>query len=336
MKTAVVFVDNNVVNIVLGKLLKQVKTSELALDHNVEFFEILFSEHQVVIVDQVTPITKEAFFSSFDTGESETERLMAAEASGTQIIERPAPKYVPKHQPQLAQAAPPPPRPAPRPEPMPVPEEKGYGIWLKSNAKAIIIVDDILTDQAMKNVPGAKMSLCIHPDRAVDISTFDKQQIKKSNILRKLLANGTLSECSYREAQQIEDRYWAKEDAKRAIDDKDLDKMILKGGVSAADYASGVRADDEIQTVDFTSEVANGKEAPVETEYDDLLKTMRKNREEPQEEPQSTLAQQIAMAEEDEAAIAAARQRRMATRDREVDPSKPQARGFRRTSGVDE
>ncbi len=322
MKTAVVFVENQVINVVLGKLLKQVKVSDLPLDHNVEFFETLFSEHRVVIVDQVSPITKDAFYSSFDQA-SATERLMAAEAGDDDveapIIEsRSSVKTLPKS--TVAKTA----------TKVEARENYSYGIWLKSNAKAIIIIDDIYTDQALKNVPGAKMSLCIHPDRAIDISTLDKEQVKRSQILRKLLGNGTLSECSSAEAQQIEDRYWAAEDKKRGLEDKALDKMILPAGVSAADFASGVRADDEVINIDLTNE-REDKGEPA-TDYDDLLKTMRKNREEPAPvEPQMSLAQQIAMAEED---AALNRRTNIVARERQVDPTKPQARGFRRTHGA--
>jgi hypothetical protein len=316
MKTAVVFLDveNQIINVVLGKLLKQVKVSDVGVDHNVDFFNTLFSEHKVVLVDQASVVTKDEFFSSIG-GQSETERMMATSEDDVEapIIEsRAAVKTLPKS--AVVQT--------PRPQAT-VASNYSEGIWLRSNAKAIIIIDDIYNPEqaGLARLGGERMSVSLHPDRALDISALDKEQVKKSRILRKLLSNGTLSECTSREAQAIEDKYWAKENQKRKLEDKDLDKMLIPDGVSAEDYASGVRTDDEITTVNIDAR----EDVEPETDYDDLLKTMRKNREEPAEvETKMTLAQQLAMAEEAETAP-----RRQLVRERApVDPTQT-AKGLR-------
>lgn len=307
---AVLFIDNDTVSVVLGKLLKQVKIQELSATHNAEFFNTLFSEHMVVIVDAVRPISRDEFYMSFDGVEpTETEKTVASEP----VAAEPEPKI--KMRLQVPQAA-------------PQEETRDGSIWIRHTQPAIIIVDDLFTSAEIRGAPGSRMSLAIPPNRAVDLSALDKDDVKKSVFLRKLLANGTLFQITPSEARKLEGRFWAAENKKKELDDKHLEKLLIPAGRSAADYAENPDADGT--EIDLTNEVETDNP---ETEFDDLLKTMKKARVAPVQEEEvevretargATLAEQVRMAE----SMPEAPKRKLAERQREVDPDAIAPKGF--------
>jgi hypothetical protein len=305
MKTAVLFIENNIIKVVFGNLLKCVRADQLTLDHNKAFFNKLFAEHTVVVVETVGALTEDALYEMFEGG--------VAAAAPSPEPATPAPKPI-----QSAVA----PKTAPA-QPKIQEEEHRVGWWIKSNAKATIIIDDIYTGQDIPDVPGAKKALAVPYNRPVNLAEYDLEQVKKSTYLRKLLGNQTLVPCSPAEAEILEREYWRQQEADESVKDADLDKILVKPGKRAIDLVDG--DDDDGTTIDLTEDARTGDTS---TEYDDILKTMRKTA-----EPQPavggggsfTLMEQVALAEAEQP-----RQRPNLHRQRaEADPT-ARAQGFKR------
>lgn len=277
MKTAVLFIENNIIKVVFGNLLKCVRADQLTQDHNKAFFNKLFAEHTVVVVETVGALTEDALYEMFEGG-------VAAAA--------PSPEPAPTPKPIQAQVH----RPAPAQPKIEQEEPKPAGWWIRSNAKATVIIDDIFTGQDIPDVPGAKKALSVPYNRPINLAEYDLEQVKKSAILRKLLANQTIVPCTPAEAAVLEQEYWRDQEENESVKDADLDRIIVKPGKKAIDLVDG--DDDDDTTINLDDDVRTGNTS---TEYDDILKTMRKTAAEPAPAVGGggsfTLMEQVAMAE---------------------------------------
>lgn len=213
MKTALLFVDDGLVKIVIGNTLKTIKFSEVDAEHNQGFLDQLFSSAKVLVVDKASELTRESF-DDFATdvqnphGSEVKAEIQAAPKATEQRIQR-----------QQAIAA----------------QDDGTMLF-RSLDETTIIVDDFPTDEDIPDAPGAKKSLVIRPDKALNLANFDPERIKKSNYLKRLIREGRLVPCTPAEADRMEREH----SAKLMEDDRartDASSPIIPDGISAVDFA---------------------------------------------------------------------------------------------------
>jgi hypothetical protein len=186
-KTALLFVSENTIKIVVGNTLKIVKFTDMDLDHNKRFFERLFAEAKVVTVEQVSEMTKDALDS-----------FVAQFAALTDKPKEPLPKSALVSMPS---SHPPVPKQAPEPGDGP--------LIYRSTAATHIIVDDLPIGSTLRGTDTPVM-LSIPPDRPINLSTLNPETIRKSAILRRLINQGVLVPCTPTEANQMEAQYDSK------------------------------------------------------------------------------------------------------------------------------
>jgi len=246
MKTALLFVDDEVVKIALGDTLKCIKFAELRLAHNVSYMERLFASANVLMVEKAEALAKEGFdefvdgvFATVAEPAAEPETESEAEAGEA---EAPAAK----------------PRPSQRPRAEP---EEGHLLY-RSTAESVIIVDDLPTGEELPNMPGTFKTLAVVPYRAVNLNLLDPEKVRKSTILKRLIRDGTLVPCTPREADRMLLDYEVKI---REENDARLASMSpIIEGESAAAYAERVSGGrtraplgtHEAETIEVTEEEA--------------------------------------------------------------------------------
>lgn len=267
-KTSLMFVEDGLLKVAFGNSLKTIKFDDISKDYNRAFFEKLFKETKVLVVDGVSVLTADNF-----------------EAFLTQVSAPVGGRAEPE--PQAA------------PEPAPEPEKKAQikrevvadlvspasGVFIKSNAKTTIIIDDLFTNQDVEIAPGQKKALAVSPDLPVNLSNLDPVQVRRSSILRRLIANGTFEPISAGEALKMEQEH----EAKQAEEEKSsLDQWapILDSGVSAKRYAEdkGRRSiADLAEPIDLTEEVSRPRTGPPSNEDSGLMSDLMNLIEEGQE-----------------------------------------------------
>lgn len=220
-KTAVIFLDGDVMKIVFGRTVKEFP-AEKAKDEKA-FFERLFEGYRVVVVERATEVT----FSQLMDEEHELDA-------------RP---------------------PGREPEPPPEPNTSRTERWIRSTSRTTIVIDDLPTTTEIS--PGHMMSFSVPNDRAVRMSNVRTEDVDKSAILKRLLANGTLEWVSSAEASRMESDY-----ATRMAQENDarLDQWApIIDGVRAEDYAADpnkrtATAGSEPETVDVDAEEPSEQE----------------------------------------------------------------------------
>lgn len=186
-KTALLFVDDEVVKIAFGITLKCVKFSDLKLPHNAKFFEQIFSTHTVVVVDKISKLTLDAFDEFI---------------SKTAIVEEEVPvASVPA--PATAQSK----RQRSAPEILAAAAEDSGRMLFRSTDETTIIVDDLPTGEDLPNMPGIKKTLAIPPLRAIDLAGLPEESVKKSQILKRLIRDRKLVPCTPAEAKELQERF---------------------------------------------------------------------------------------------------------------------------------
>lgn len=180
-RKSLVFVDDGALKVVFGSSLKVIKPADVAQPYNIQFFDKLFAESDVVVLTSAEIISRE----KFDAYAAVLEGPAEVEAPAAQA---PTPKrgVVP-----------------PKPRRMTPDEIVSSGVFIRSNAKTTIVVDDLFTNAEI--APGVKKALAVLPDLAVNLSTLDQDQVRKSSILRRLIDNGTFVACSAKDALKMEE-----------------------------------------------------------------------------------------------------------------------------------
>jgi hypothetical protein len=208
-KNALIFIDGQVVKIVFGNSLKVIPPQDITLSHNVSFLDKLFAEHRVLYVDR------------------------AGEMSLADFVDGVAAKLGQKDEPQpkLPPSALVGPQRQAKPLPQPRREQPEAGQWIKSNAKTIIIIDDLMTNEEL--APGIKKALSMPPGRAICLGSLDADKVAASQTLRRLIQNGTLSFTDPEEAVRLESEH---EERVRDENDARLEQYapIIEGSARAA------------------------------------------------------------------------------------------------------
>jgi len=188
MRKALFFIDEGAVKIVLGATVKVLRPEDAILPHNEEFLRRLFAEFSVFFVQELAAATK-AEFDEFIA--------MARQRGLPDPHQAQASDDVPQA-PAKAQAAPmPPPKPRPRPplpkaSPLeaPRPQHAADLTWVKLKEGApTVVIDDLLTREAIRDVPNSRKALVIPAGLAVNLALLDPDEVRKSAILRRLIQN---------------------------------------------------------------------------------------------------------------------------------------------------
>jgi len=197
-KTALLFIDEYVVKIVYGNYLKCVKFNELKLPHNQKFFNQLFENHNVIMVDNVSLLPRDKFddwISSIEEVEATTkfaEDFAGAEKkTEKKSVEKQPERKVSKATAAILEEA----------------AEESNRMLFRSTAESTIIVDDFQTNEEIPGMPGVKKSLAIFPWRAIDLSNFSAESLNKSKYIKRLIREGVLIPCTPQEARAMEEDY---------------------------------------------------------------------------------------------------------------------------------
>jgi len=297
-KKALLFVESGVIKVVFGTSLKCIKIEDVFLNHNKAFLDRLFAEHDVLVLQSADYMTREdvdQLATPEEEPQPEYEEAYEEEAYDPfpEVEMPPArPRQFRQPAPQQRQARPRQAianqqqrRPA-QPQRRPVYDEPvDSGLWIRSNSQVAIIVDDIPTGGEFS--PGQPRKLVVPGNRAIDLACLDQAFVQKSQILKRLLQNGTFSRCSAGEASEIE-RYnnqRAARDQERdnTMRDKQLNNMMVPQGMSAEAWAMGIRE------ADGTIEISENDR----DEYDptmELARSLRTTREMPVQQQQEPVA----------------------------------------------
>lgn len=199
-KTALMFVDETVIKVVIGESLKCIKFDEIHAPHNVKYVEQLFSKCHVLIVDKASELTKDDFAIW-------VQKLSAIpqKYDGKPEVQKTEPKDVaPQNQPKRK-----------APEILAEAEDESEKYLYRSTEETTMTVDDLYTGEYIflgkdprtgEDLRTGK-TLAIHPYRAVDLSRLPAENIKSSMILRRLIREGVLVPCSRKEALEMERQY---------------------------------------------------------------------------------------------------------------------------------
>ena len=191
-KTALLFVDDEMIKVVIGTTLKYAKFSELTLDHNVRFFDRIFSDPNinVFIVDKASQLVRETFdaFVAKVSAADKAEELDEVE----EVEERP------RSAPRAAPAA----RPAQKKQAQTQQQANGMRLY-RSTSETHIIVEDLPVGEGVRG-ESVQRYLAIAPNKAINLSVLDPEAVNRSVILRQLINDGTLVPCTPREASDLE------------------------------------------------------------------------------------------------------------------------------------
>jgi len=249
-KTALLFIDSQVVKVVYGNILKCVKFSDLDLPHNQKFFETIFDGHSVFMVKDVGELNRESFDVWLDSQREETSDIEIAPAKAEKAKVQPSGKAtetvkkIDKSKISRAAAA-----------IIEEAEQDSNRMLFRSTAETVITVDDLLTSQDIPGMPGVKQSLSIFPYRAVDLGAIPPENLKRSAGIKKLIREGTLIPCTPAEARSLQEDHDRKT---REYNDAPLDSIspILKERVE--DFVVGLGAiGDSMDTHGHDAETIN-------------------------------------------------------------------------------
>lgn len=250
-KTALLFVDDDIIKIVLGKTLKCIPYSELHAPHNVRFVDQLFEQAHVLMVDKVSELKRQAFddfVAEFNPRSAQPNKVQTVEVKPKIVESYPATKTVSNARPARTAS-----------DILKDAEQEERSLLFRSMEETCMIVDDCPTGAEIPNSNGAKEMLAIHPNKAVDLAMLPQDSIKNSVILKRLIREGKLVPCTRAEASAISSEYDAKmrEDADARIEH---DAPILDEPVSSFTSKKTGKLDmnaidpDDIQTVEISDD----------------------------------------------------------------------------------
>jgi hypothetical protein len=239
MKTALLFIEEETLKVAYGQTLKFIPFKDLKLSHNVKFFEQLFQQANVVIVDKVVPFSRE----EFDTWSADAQ-VEIAPAKVPEPVKEPVKPKEPVTTKAMAEIV--------------NDAQDDQRILFRSLDETTIVIDDLLSTENIPNMPGVKKSIAVFPERAVDLTQIPMENLKKSTCLKRLIREGKLIPCTPAEAAELEAIYQKKEKISAKV--TGLPK-VLEGSVD--DFLSktgkaGVSGHDG-ETINVTDE----EEAPV-------------------------------------------------------------------------
>jgi len=198
-KTALMFVDDRTIKIVIEDSLKCIKFEDLKAPHNIRYIEQLFSKCHVLVVDKASDLTKEDFAIWVSKLEGEAPKEVEPKVQ-EKVEERAAPIVKAKRSvPEILSEA----------------EDESERLLYRSTDETTMTIDDLPTGEVMvigtnpktgESVTTEK-TLAIHPYKAIDLSRLPEENVKNSKILRRLIREGTLVPCTRKEAIEMERAY---------------------------------------------------------------------------------------------------------------------------------
>lgn len=207
-KTAIMFIDEDTIKIVVGQTLKCIKLQEVDLDYNTRFLDRLFAEAGIFIVSDAVEMTSESFkeYVAGLKGQAPTETSQEAE------------------QPVAAKKT-------------QTKQSSRNGSLYRSTVETYIIVDDLPVGDNIRGTE-SKRHLSIPPNKAINLGILDPEAVRNSSILRGLINDGTLVPCSPQEAAELDRQ--ANDVIQQEREEAYTDQFapLLPEGVSAADFAS--------------------------------------------------------------------------------------------------
>lgn len=230
-KTALMFVDDRVLKIVIGENLKLIRFEEIKAPHNVNYIKMLFDKCHVAIVDKASEISRDDFSVWVEkmTAALPKAEAVVAEAKKAEDgtpTKRPVSKII-------AEA-----------------EEDSESMLFRSTDETTMTIDDLYTGEEMavgrdpRTGEGimVKKTLAIHPYKAVDLAKLPPDAVKNSAILRRMIKDGTLVKCSRKQALEMERSY---DDQIRQDNDDRLNAAapIIDGSVENFVINNGGRLD---------------------------------------------------------------------------------------------
>jgi len=224
-KIAIMFADGEAkrVKFVFGDTVKSIRLDDLGSAASREFLDKLFEHYQVCLVESLQLVNRNS---------------IGAAPGAAVAVGAPARPPAPPQSALARQLA------------------EDHGQWIKSNSRTMLIIDDLYTGEEIPNAPGCKKAVAIGPGRALDLSTLDPENVKKSSILRRLIQGQTLAFCPAAEAISIEEQHGqreAEEQRAEAAREKAA-PGVLPAGMSARELAARGLQGDVAAEVDLGAE----------------------------------------------------------------------------------
>lgn len=232
-KTALLFVIDDSIKVVFGETLKVVKFQAMSLDYNVRFFDKLFDEWEVIVVEKAGPLDKQGLFDF--VAQMGAKPPAPARRESASAVVRPQ------------QAA---------PRTMTLDDDC---MLFRFIGQSIITVEDVPSHEDFPGMPGVKQTLVLKPDQAVNLRRYDPERVRTSPTLRRLIQRGSLVPCTPEEADEL----IVKADIKQKAETNarfDRAARMVPADMKAEDYADRIRRgaslmpDDDIETIEVTAE----------------------------------------------------------------------------------
>lgn len=237
-KTALMFVDETIIKIVIGDSLKCIKFEDIQASHNIKYIEQLFTKCHVLIVDKASELSKDDFTNWVAALVAVPVKATIADRVTTadKVEAKPAPKQIdPQHQTKRSAA-----------DILNEADDESEKYLYRSTDETTMTIDDLPTGEVMVIGTNPKTgeavttekTLAIHPYKAIDLSRLPVENIKKSAILRRLIREGVLVPCSRKEALDMERRYDEKTrqdndarlDAAAPLIDGSVESFVINNG----------------------------------------------------------------------------------------------------------
>lgn len=233
-KTALLFVDDECIKVAYGVSIKVVKFQDMSLDYNVRFFDKLFEEWNVIVVESVAPLNKQGLYDF--VGEIQNKPAAPVKQASQSTMVR-----------------------SQEPSAKPVMEVEDDCMLFRFIGQSIVCVDDVPTGEDFAGMPGVKQTLVIKPDQAINLGKYDPEKVRNSPILKRLIRRGSLVPCTPDEADEMIIRA---DQRNKAENDARMDRAarMVPPGMKAEDYAERIRRgasmapDDEIETIEVTDD----------------------------------------------------------------------------------
>lgn len=194
MKKAILFVIDDTMKILIGTTVKTIKLEDVWKPDNEAFIDRLFKDFDVITVESMSPLTKEDMYSSLEALSSGTEK--------NRPEEMPAPKAGSVKSTAIKRTV---------PQPVEKQKPKGNGAWFRSNTETTIILDDIDTgEKSLFRGIEIPVKAIIQGGCAINLQSFDREQVLKSNALKKLIKDGDIVSCTEDEARLLKKQYFEK------------------------------------------------------------------------------------------------------------------------------
>lgn len=178
---AVIFGDGSNLKVVFGSAVKVIPLTDLLAKENTKFLDRIFKTFSVYYVRQIVEASQEDIYAA--VGKLQRQGPVASAPSAMPSENRPPDP--PEESTVRSGHA----------RPVPSEQECDENDWIRWTGDSTIIVDDILTNQTIPNAFDAdglpqRKALVLAPNQPVRLGEIGMSQVKKSHVLKHLLASG--------------------------------------------------------------------------------------------------------------------------------------------------